>query len=68
MKVYATTDHDSFYPVGSASVAFVKDKRRARLLIDKALKNRGLKTSKEAPYEIFEIKPDSAIVLNDGNY
>jgi hypothetical protein len=67
MKVWYSTDHDSFYPVGCAIVVLAEDKRKARSLLKKELKRIGLNEKK--PFTLCELKEeDGAVVLIDGNY
>lgn len=70
MKTFVCTDHDRFYPVGAASIVFAYDEETAQMLLDSALKARGLKTSDESPYTLREISSNSqyAMILVDGNY
>lgn len=69
MKVFVSNDHDSHYPVGTASVVIAKDKREARKLLDEALVYKGLKPYAEHPYELEELEMKPQVkVLVDGNY
>ena len=74
LKLFECTDHDSHYPVGVASIVIAKNKAEARLLLDAALVEYGLKAGvrfvSSEPYTLSEISLDkpSAHVLRDGNY
>lgn len=70
MKLYAVTDHDGFWPVGTASIVMAKDEDHARRLLDAELKLKGLKTSEDVPYSLCQVPQTmpKAIILNDGNY
>lgn len=67
MKIFTCTDHDQFYPVGGASVVLAKNKSAARLLLNAALKKRGLKVTE---YHLVEIDASfaDAYILADGDY
>lgn len=69
MKVFTCKDHDTFYPVGGASVIIANDWNEAVSLLDAALIKEGLKPRAERPYTLQEL-PESpvAVVLNDGEY
>lgn len=70
MKVFYSTDHDSHYPVGAASVIVAKSKKHARVLLDVALIADSLKSSVEHPYELTELETSNpeAVILVNGNY
>lgn len=70
LKIFVCTDHDGFWLVGVASVIVAKDKRRARTLLNEALKVRGLKTSKDESFtlEELDVSVEDAFILMDGNY
>lgn len=70
MRIFTCTDHDTFYPVGAASVVIADDEEMARRLLDSALIARGLKPSSESSYTINEILETApcAVILVDGNY
>ena len=70
MKVWYSTDHSSFWPVGCASVVVAESIEEARQLLDYALLDEGLTGSIDHPYTLIEVplnKP-AAYVLNTGNY
>ena len=67
-KTYICTDHDSHYPVGSASVVNAKSKNAAILLLDKELIANGLKPFELYPYTLKIVKDGQAIVLCNGDY
>lgn len=70
MKLFSCVDHDAFWPVGVASVVVAPSKRRARVLLDRALIERGLRPGKEYPYTLDEIslEREDAYILDDGDY
>lgn len=70
MKLYVSTDHDTHYPVGAASIVYAGDEDEARRLLDEALTRGGLKPSGEEPYTLKLVPADSprAVVLVNGDY
>lgn len=68
MKLFASTDHKGFWPVGSASIVVAEDEANARALLDAALIERGLGI--DEPYTLKEVDTatPAAIILCDGNY
>jgi len=70
MKLFTCTNHDGHWPVGVASVILANDEKEARLLLDKALVEHGLRGSSQKLYTLLEVKLDKplAIILCDGNY
>lgn len=70
MRFYSCTNHDTFCPVGAASVIVAANKGHAKRLLDKALKDKNLKPSIEEPYDLVEIDitKSQAVILWDGNY
>ena len=67
MKVYTCIDHNTHYPVGGASIVIAEDKKRAKQLLNKELKEHGLEPNDYSLQEI-DISIAHAIVLNDGDY
>ena len=67
-KTYGVNDHDGVWPVGAASVVVAHSEEEARLLLDTALTERGLKTSDQEPYTLREVEPNTAVILLDGDY
>lgn len=67
MRTFYSTDHDTFYPVGGASIIRANNKKEAKELLSKALKTRGLECEDFTLQEIKTKKP-IAIILNDGEY
>jgi hypothetical protein len=73
MKVYVTTEHDTHYPVGGASIAIASDEKAARKVLDELLMSDGLKPSSQHPYtfiviDITNIHKPTAMILNSGDY
>lgn len=69
-RVFACTDHDGHWPVGTASVVIAGDEKGARQLLDAKLVAGGLKPFADEPYTLTEISLNEpkAYVLCDGNY
>ena len=70
MKVYICTDHDTYWPVGGASIVVAEDYLRARELLDARLKEDGLKGFDEEPFTLWEVNLDKegAEILCNGDY
>lgn len=70
MRVYICTDHDTFYPIGGASVVVAPGPKTARKVLDAELIATGLKPFALEPYTLTEVttKNTKAIILRDGNY
>ncbi len=69
MPVYYCTDHDTFWPVGCASIVRAKDEKEAQEMLDAALKKRGLKPFAGWDYTLKELgREHQAVILVDGNY
>jgi hypothetical protein len=70
MNVWTCDDHDTFYPVGAASVVVAPTIEEARALLDKALVEKGLRPSGEKPYTLLPLSTARpvAVILVDGNY
>lgn len=68
LRVFICTDHDLVWPVGCASVVLAESEAHARELLDKQLRQHGLKGHDEEPYTLTEISGPCAVILNDGNY
>lgn len=68
MKVFICTDHDTFWPVGGASVVLANDEAQAKSLLDAELAKGGLRS--DVPYTLEQIGQDGpmARVLNNGDY
>lgn len=68
-RVFVSTDHDSHYPVGAASVVIAFSEPEARGLLDVELRAQGLNPN-DPVYTLREIGQGApvAIVLVDGNY
>lgn len=70
MRLFVVTDHDSYWPVGSASVIVAENEKQAHNLMDAALVADGLKPWLDDPYTLVEIsldKPQAKILVN-GEY
>ena len=69
-NVYTCTDHDAIEPTGVASIIVARNKGHARLLLNKVLAARGLKTHDTEPYELVKVDLNNsgAIILQDGDY
>jgi hypothetical protein len=74
-KLFHCTDHDTFYPVGGASIVIAKNVEHAQKLLDEALESIGLKGNDSVRYCLYEVegvkiktKNPHAIILCDGNY
>jgi ABC-type nitrate/sulfonate/bicarbonate transport system substrate-binding protein len=67
MHLWVCTDHDCHWPVGCASIVLAEDEQMARVLLDAALVQHGLKPNN---YTLTEVPLDQAraVVLNDGEY
>lgn len=68
MKVYYCTDHDGYYPVGTASIIVAENEDDANRMLVRTLNNIGLKGND--PFTLTELdttKPQVTI-LQDGNY
>lgn len=70
MHVFVCTDHDLHWPVGCASVVIAGGEDEARVLLDAALIDCGLKPSEQKPYTLRQLGTDEpiAVVLLDGEY
>ena len=71
MKVYAFTDFEGMYPVGTAAVVVAKSLKGARKLLSSQLVAQGLRAigdKEDIPYELIDTDKQWAYVLNDGNY
>jgi hypothetical protein len=69
LKVYVCTDHDYFWPLGTASVVLAVDEEEARRMLDDRLQARRLKPHEGKPYTLREITGQpGAYILCDGNY
>lgn len=72
MRVFVCTDHEGFWPVGTASVVIAENEEQARELLTIALRNRmmngqGLDSLPFTLQEISSSEP-AAHILRDGNY
>lgn len=67
-KLFVSNDFDTQFPFAPASVIIAYDVIHARQLLDVNLKAKGLKTSIEHPYELYEISPNDpcALILSMG--
>lgn len=66
LNVYICIDHDTFCPVGAASVILAVDKGHARRLLGKELLRKGLKPDR---FTVVKLEQQAqAVILNDGNY
>jgi len=73
LKVFVCTDHDGKWPVPVASMVIARDKRRARAILNKKLKEAGLNpkvtSSRKGHYTLKEIPlEEGAHILSDGEY
>ena len=69
MKIFYCEDHDTLWPVGATSIMSAPDKESAKIILERALKDAGLKTFDEEPYTLIELPLDKpVIVFNDGDY
>jgi hypothetical protein len=68
MRVWTCVDHETFWPVGGASVVVAPDQPTARELLRRELERHGLK--KDEPFTLLEldIARPQAVILNDGDY
>lgn len=68
MKVYVCTDFNGVWPVGTSAIVIAEDARKARVLLDIELANRGLTQNK--PFTLTEVSTTQAValVLQDGDY
>jgi len=68
MKVFVSTDHETHWPVGGASVVVAEAEADARTLLTEALKKHGLQQTE--PFTLTEIDTTvaAAHVLSDGDY
>lgn len=67
MKVFTCIDHAGFYPVGTASVVVAPNEDEARVVLESALKERGLPATKFTLKELHLVMP-VARILCDGDY
>ena len=67
MKVFTCIDHDTKWPVGGASIIVAEDKRKARGLLNSALRDQGLDIKGYSLQEV-DIKTPGVTILNDGDY
>lgn len=67
MKVFTCKDHDTRWPVGGSSIIVAKDRRKARRLLNKVLKENGLKPGGFSLQEV-DLSTSHVTILNDGDY
>ncbi len=65
LKVWVCTDHDTFRPVGAASVVLAETKDMAERILRHALNRHGLDGDQK--FTLREIKDRQAIILCDGD-
>ncbi len=67
MKVFTCKDHDIRWPVGGASIVVAEDITKAEILLNKALRENGLKAGGFSLQEV-DISTPHVTILNDGEY
>lgn len=67
-RLWICTDHDAFWPVGSASIVMANDEAEARKYLDQALREGGLDPSKGYTLLELNISMPFARVLCNGDY
>ena len=70
LKVFTCNNHDTFYPVGGASIVVAYSREQARELLDEKLVGQGLKGSNDKPYTLYEVDLSiiGAEILANGDY
>jgi hypothetical protein len=68
LKAWLCTDHDSYSPLGAASVVVAASVEAARPLLIEALRQQGIKDSDAFTLRELDLSQPQAVVLIDGNF
>lgn len=68
MRVWATTDFEGFYPVGTCALAVADTEDEAREVLKLVISGRGLPDPKDFTLQEIDTSTKAAWVLLDGNY
>jgi hypothetical protein len=67
LKVWTCIDHDSYSPLGAASVVVAATEEEARPLLREALRQRGIVDTDAYTLQELDLSQPTAVVLVDGN-
>ena len=70
MKVFTCTEFTGFWPVGTAAVVVATNRKKAKELLEAAIKLDGLPETTIDSKDIVELNIDkpNAVILRDGDY
>lgn len=71
VKLWTCTDHNTYWPVGGASIVIAATEDEARAMLNAALLEKGLEDKAgEKPFTLTEVELDQhgCVILDDGQY